>query len=131
ERLELSAARVAEAGGEAIVVPADAGSEPDVAAVFALCEDRFGACDALVHAAAIQGPTAPVGEVSVAEWSEVMRVNLLSAFLCSRAAIAAMAPRGRGSIVLVSSADALRGFPMTAPYATSKAGLIGLARALS
>lgn len=118
-------------GGEAIAVVGDASEEADVRRVFAACRQRFGPCDVLVHAAAIQGPTAPLPEISLAEWEQVLRVNLGSVFLCAREALQDMASRGHGAVVLTSSADALRGFPMTGPYAASKSALTGLARALA
>jgi NAD(P)-dependent dehydrogenase (short-subunit alcohol dehydrogenase family) len=118
-------------GGQAIAVPADASREPDVERIFATCLEQLGPCDVLLHAAAIQGPTAPLGEISLQEWESVLSVNLGSVFLCARAALRQMLPRRRGSIILVSSADALRGFPMTGPYAATKSALTGFARALS
>lgn len=122
---------IRELGGEAIAVVGDASEEADVRGVFETCRQRFGPCDVLVHAAAIQGPTAPLPEISLTEWEHVLRVNLGSVFLCAREALSDMAGRGHGTIVFTSSADALRGFPMTGPYAASKSALTGLARALA
>lgn len=118
-------------GGQALAVAADASDERDVEGVFQACRERFGPCDVLIHAAAIQGPTSPLTDVSLAQWESVLAVNLTSVFLCARAALREMVPAGRGAIVLVSSADALRGFPMTGPYAATKSALTGFARALS
>jgi len=129
--LEESASLLAELGVPAIVISGDAGDEEVVRHVFNACDEAFGPCDVLVHAAAIQGPTAPIRDVTLAEWDQVLKVNLTSAFLCAREALARMIPRRRGSIILLSSADAVRGFPMTSPYASTKAALIGLARSLS
>jgi NAD(P)-dependent dehydrogenase (short-subunit alcohol dehydrogenase family) len=131
DTLEESASLLADVGVRAVVVQGDAGSEDVVKRVFAACDEEFGSCDALVHAAAIQGPTAAVGDIGLAEWDQVLRVNLTSAFLCAREALSRMIPRRSGSVIFLSSADAVRGFPMTSPYASSKAALIGLARALS
>jgi NAD(P)-dependent dehydrogenase (short-subunit alcohol dehydrogenase family) len=118
-------------GGRAIAVPADASDERGVERIFAACEEQLGPCDVLLHAAAIQGPTAPLVDISLSEWESVLSVNLGSVFLCARAALRQMLPRKQGSIVFVSSADALRGFPMTGPYAATKSALTGFARALS
>jgi NAD(P)-dependent dehydrogenase (short-subunit alcohol dehydrogenase family) len=131
ESLERAAKAVTDAGGEALAVPADASVETDVVRVFDECRKRWGPCDVLVHAAAIQGPTSPLLDVSYADWESVMRVNLGSVFLCTREALGHMVTRRRGAIVLVSSADALRGFPMTGPYAATKSALAGFARAIS
>jgi NAD(P)-dependent dehydrogenase (short-subunit alcohol dehydrogenase family) len=129
--LERTAELLRSAGGEAEVVCADASDEADVRRIFAETTRVFSPCRALVHAAAIQGPTAPLTEISLEQWQEVMRVNLASVFLTCREALPQMVARRRGSIVLISSADALRGFPMTGPYAASKSALLGFARALS
>lgn len=129
--LEETARLIAAAGGSAAIAAGDLGDQPGAERAFALCEERFGACRVLVHAAAIQGPTAPIEQIATAEWDEVLRVNLRSAFHCAARAVPPMVAAGGGSIVLISSADALRGFPLTTPYASSKAALIGFARALS
>ncbi|HEY4452119.1 MAG TPA: SDR family oxidoreductase [Solirubrobacteraceae bacterium] len=129
--LRRAAASIAAARGEATTVCADAGEEQGAKLIFDHGRARFGPCDVLVHSAAIQGPTAPLSEITLAQWEAVMRVNLGSVFLCAREALREMVPRGRGSIIFVSSSDALRGFPMTGPYAASKSALTGFARALA
>jgi NAD(P)-dependent dehydrogenase (short-subunit alcohol dehydrogenase family) len=131
ESLQRTVLAVAQAGGRAIAVTADAADERDVERIFAACREQLGPCDILLHAAAIQGPTAPLVDISLREWESVMSVNLGSVFLCTREALRQMVPRKCGSIVLVSSADALRGFPMTGPYAATKSALTGFARAIS
>ena len=67
-------------------------------------------------------------DVPLSEWERVMSTNLRSTFLVSRAALRLMVPRRSGSIVLVSSAGVLRGFPLAAPYAATKAALETLVR---
>jgi NAD(P)-dependent dehydrogenase (short-subunit alcohol dehydrogenase family) len=131
DSLEQTVQAVADVGGQAVAVTADASKETDVERIFAACTEKLGPCDILLHSAAIQGPTAPLTEITLEQWESVMRVNLGSVFLTAREALRQMVPRKHGSIVLVSSADALRGFPMTGPYAASKSALTGFARALS
>jgi NAD(P)-dependent dehydrogenase (short-subunit alcohol dehydrogenase family) len=131
ESLQRTLRAVEEVGGRAIAVPADAADEREVEGVFAACREQLGPCEVLLHAAAIQGPTAALVDITLEQWEAVLRVNLGSVFLCAREALRQMVPRKRGSIVLVSSADALRGFPMTGPYAATKSALTGFARALS
>ena len=65
-----------------------------------------------------------LSEMPTDEWETVMRINLLSTFLCTRAALRLMLPVGRGSVVLVSSAGVLRGFPLAAPYAATKSATL-------
>lgn len=129
--LTRTAEKIRDGGGDVVDVVADASDEHDIENVFNECYRHFGPCEVLVHAAAIQGPTSPLTEVALDDWREVVRVNLDSVFLSARAALAQMLPRQNGSIILVSSADALRGFPMTGPYAATKSALTGFARALA
>jgi NAD(P)-dependent dehydrogenase (short-subunit alcohol dehydrogenase family) len=131
ESLQRTVNAVEHVGGRAVAVQADASDERDVERIFATCLRELGPCEVLLHSAAIQGPTAPLVEISLTEWESVLNVNLGSVFLCARAALRQMLPRHSGSIIFVSSADALRGFPMTGPYAATKSALTGFARALS
>ena len=131
QTLEATAERVAAAGSEAVTVPGDASDEQHIERVFEAAEDRFGGCEAVLHAAATHGTPMRLSEMSTDEWEMVMRTNLRSTFLCTRAALRQMLPRGRGSIVLVASAGVLRGFPLAAPYAATKSALLGYARTLA
>ncbi len=72
---------------------------------------------------------APIAQCSLADWRRVMTVNLDGAFLSLRAAMQAMQAHGRGgSIVIVSSASAIKAEAGIAAYAASKAGLLQLMR---
>lgn len=73
----------------------------------------------------------PLVETSVAQWNEVLHTNLTGAMLCCRHVLPAMAEAGYGRIVLIGSI-AGRTLPRVAgaAYATSKAAMVGLARAL-
>jgi len=66
-----------------------------------------------------------------ADWDEVLDVNLGCVFRCCRAVLPGMVSRRRGSIVSVASLSAIHGRPGQAAYAASKAGVLGLTRALS
>jgi 3-oxoacyl-[acyl-carrier protein] reductase len=76
------------------------------------------------------GRTAPIEDQSDDDWAAVLRVDLSSVFYCSRAAIRAMRPRGRGAIVSVSSVAGKEGTPNLVPYSVAKAGIIALTKAL-
>jgi 3-oxoacyl-[acyl-carrier protein] reductase len=65
------------------------------------------------------------------DWDEVLDVNLGGVFRCCRAALPAMMHRGRGAIVNISSLSALSGLAGQTAYAASKAGVLGLTRALA
>jgi len=88
---------------------------------------REARLDTLVHCAGIRRD-AVLWKMDDAAWSEVMRVNLDSAFHLLREAAGLMRDTGDGSIVLVSSINGERGKFGQANYAASKAALIGLAR---
>jgi NAD(P)-dependent dehydrogenase (short-subunit alcohol dehydrogenase family) len=69
-------------------------------------------------------------ETTEEDWDRVMAVDLKSMLLATQAAIPAMAERGGGSIICVSSVAALRGHGRTA-YAAAKAGVIGFVRSVA
>lgn len=97
-------------------------------------EQQLGALDGLVHAVGMSGRRlgdGPISGCTDEAWSEVLRVNLESAFRLLRAGLPALRRAGGGSIVLVGSVLAHttdRDF-LTAAYAASKGGLVSLARA--
>jgi 3-oxoacyl-[acyl-carrier protein] reductase len=77
-------------------------------------------------------PAGPITGLSLTDWQRSMERNLTSAFLVSRAFVGGMAARGFGRIVNVSStAGPVSAMPGDAAYAASKAGLVGLTRALA
>jgi 3-oxoacyl-[acyl-carrier protein] reductase len=109
---------------------ADAGS---VAAMATDVVERFGTIDVLINNAAIFSSIEmkPFDEITPEEWRRVVEVNLTGAFLCSRAVAEPMRKQGGGSIINVSSSTVLMGRPYYAHYVASKAGLVGLTRALA
>ena len=115
-------------GGTALAVAGDAGVEPDVARLVAKALGRWGGVDVLVNSAAVR-LQAPLGEISAGEFAEVLRVNLVGAFVLTKLAAAAMRERGGGSIVHIGSALGAAAAPFFAPYVASKGGLGALARA--
>jgi 3-oxoacyl-[acyl-carrier protein] reductase len=105
----------------------DVGDEASVSRFFGEL-DRL---DVLVNNAAIL-ELAPMVDMKVAMWDEVMRVDLRGAFLCSRAAFRLMQPGG--TIVNVSSLSGVAGtdkFPKMSAYVAAKSGLAGLTEAMA
>ena len=105
----------------------DAGDEESVNRFFSELERL----DALVNNAAIL-ELAPVADMTVDVWDEVMRTDLRGAFLCSRAAFRLMKPGS--TIVNVSSLSGVFGtekFPNMSAYVAAKSGLAGLTEALA
>ena len=108
-----------------LAVPADVTDEAQVERLFGAVMERFGRLDVLVNnAGAFEG--GPLDELSLADWSHVIAVNLTGPFLCTRAAFRIMKPQGGGRIINVSSISAQRVRPNSAPYSASKHGVWGL-----
>ncbi len=120
---------IAQAGGQAIHVPAQVAQEDEVQRLVAATVQRFGGLDIFVHCAGIRRVNA-LEETSLAEWREVMGTNVDAAFLCSKAAVPHM-KEGQGRLIYISGVSAFRGSSHRAHVVTSKAALGGLARALA
>ncbi|KSV84629.1 glucose-1-dehydrogenase [Sinorhizobium sp. Sb3] len=124
------------AGGSAIAVQGDVGSEADIQAMFAAVDAAFGRLDGLVNNAGIVGPTARIDEMSVERLERMFRINVTGSIRCAAEAVRRMSTRygGKGgAIVNISSAAAVLGSPAQyVDYAASKGAIdtftIGLAR---
>ena len=130
EAAEAIAADICNAGGRAAAVPGDVAKAGDVAAMIAAAE-RFGGIDLLVNNAGIF-PRVGFLDMTEDQWDQVLDVNLKGAFLCARAAAAAMvASSAPGGIVNIVSVVARSGAPEGVHYGASKAGLVGLTRSMA
>ena len=110
----------------------EAGDVTDRAAVGRVFESalrRFGSVDAAVLAAGVEGPVAPVEELSEAELDAVLSVNVKGCLFWMQACLEHMKGRGRGSIVALSSISGVVGTPSMAAYTISKHAVTGLVRA--
>ncbi len=116
--------RAAAAGGD-LADPAAADTLVDAV------EAELGPVDVLVANAGVNTPGRRVEEISLEEWDRLHAVNLRAPFLLARRVLPGMAARGFGRIVLLSSVAAYTGGIIGAHYASSKAGLHGLAHSLS
>jgi NAD(P)-dependent dehydrogenase (short-subunit alcohol dehydrogenase family) len=114
------------------VVSCDVADEAAVAGAFAEVRERQGPVEVLVHSAGITGQGSVTDE-EPATWRRILEVNLTSAYLCCREAIPDMRSLGRGRIVLIASVNGrFGGSALSGPaYATSKGGLLTLARFLA
>jgi NAD(P)-dependent dehydrogenase (short-subunit alcohol dehydrogenase family) len=90
----------------------------------------LGRLDILVASAGITGPNAPVAEYPIDAWNRVIDVNLNGVFYCNRAVVPHMLNGGWGRIVNIASIAGKEGNPNAAAYSASKAGVIGLTKAL-
>jgi NAD(P)-dependent dehydrogenase (short-subunit alcohol dehydrogenase family) len=114
------------AGGTAEAVMADAGSETDVMAFIDKAVKTHGRLDAIWANAGVSGGLVPLAEQTVEHWQEVLRVNLIGAFLAVKYAIPHMVKQQSGAIVLTASVAGLKAGASGHPYAASKAGVISL-----
>jgi len=121
------------AGGAAASVLGDIGDENDAEAMVDAALARYDRLDILVNnAAAPQGLDRDViDEIPVEVFDEVIRINLRGTFVMCRAAVPAMRRQRWGRIINVSSMAGVIAAPRSTPYSASKAGIIGLTRALS
>ncbi len=116
------------AGGEAIALKADVRIAEEVATMIDETTKRWGALDVLVNNAGITRDRLML-RLSEQDWDSVLDTNLTGAFHCIRAASRIMSDQGEGHIINISSIVGARGRAGQAPYAASKAGLIGLTQA--
>jgi 2-deoxy-D-gluconate 3-dehydrogenase len=130
---EKSKAAVAELqglGGQAVAVTVDVADEASVAAMVDAAVQRWGRVDALVNNAGIN-IRKPAQELSLAEWRQVLDVNLTSAFLCSRAVHPVMRRGGGGKIVNIGSMLSIFGVAFAPAYGASKGGIVQLTKSLA
>ena len=119
-----------EYGVEAKALCADVAKEADVAALFADIKDSFGGVDVLVNNAGITRDNL-ILRMSEEDFDAVLATNLKGAFLCSKEAAKQMLRKRAGRIINISSVVGLGGNAGQANYASSKAGMIGLAKSLA
>jgi NAD(P)-dependent dehydrogenase (short-subunit alcohol dehydrogenase family) len=132
EALDGVLGRIRDAGGEGTAVVTDVSSATDVERLFDAVK-AVGPPAALVCAAAVL-TSARFTETTEEIWEETLGVNLTGAFLCCRAAFAAMQEAGGGRIVNIASLSgvyATEKFPGLAAYNVSKFGVIGLTEAIA
>lgn len=93
--------------------------------------EQSGRIDVLVNNAGIAGLAAPVAEYPGDEWRRVMSINLDGVFYCCQAVLPSMLERRSGRIVNIASISGKEGNPNMVAYSASKAGVIGLTKALA
>jgi 3-oxoacyl-[acyl-carrier protein] reductase len=113
------------AGGDAIALRADVSQSGDVERLVREVESAFGHINVLVNNAGILGVLA-YEQIDEAEWERVMRTNLTSAFLVTKAVLPGMLKAGWGRVISLSSVAAQTGGATAPHYAASKAGLVGM-----
>lgn len=130
EGVDETVALVEQAGVEACGHLSDITTEEGAASLIQAATDRFGRIDILINNAAVRR-NAPITEVSLAEWREVLAVCLDGAFLCTRAAVPHMRKQGAGRIVNIGGLAGHRGMMGRTHVGAAKSGLVGFTKALA
>lgn len=117
-------------GERGTAVHVDVGDPESAEEMVRTVVDRYARIDILVNNAGVAGLARPVAEYPVDEWRRILTVNLDGVFYCSKAVLPHMLQRGEGRIVNIASISGKEGNPNMAAYSTSKAGVIGLTKAM-
>ncbi len=121
---------VAESGRRSLLLQADVSDERQVRAMVEAALAEFGQIDILVNDAGVVSQVA-FADLEVSEWDRVLSVNLRGVFLCTRFVLPGMLERRSGKIINVASQLGQIGGIEMVHYSASKAGVIGLTKALA
>jgi NAD(P)-dependent dehydrogenase (short-subunit alcohol dehydrogenase family) len=125
EDLNKTQAQIISSGSRAEVVPTDVTSEQQILNLFARTMGIFGRLDILINNAGVF-VNQPIEQMSTETWDWVVNIELRAPFICTREAFRIMRQQGGGRIINIGSISAQRVRPNTAPYNSSKFGLVGL-----
>jgi NADP-dependent 3-hydroxy acid dehydrogenase YdfG len=129
DRLRALAERIESEGGRAIARPVDLSDEEQVTAFIHAAHDELGGLDVLVNNAGVM-LLGPVAGADVADWRQMIDVNLLGLLFCTHAALPVMAQAGGGDIVNLSSVAGRRASAGAAVYNMTKFGVHAFSEAL-
>jgi 3-oxoacyl-[acyl-carrier protein] reductase len=135
EAAEATGRDIREKGREALALKTDVSSLESTHEMARRTVENFGRIDVLVNNAAIFGKIrisrVPFYELDLDEWDRVFAVNLKGTLLCCRAVFPQMKTQGGGKIINIATAGFFSGNPNYVHYVASKAGIIGLTRAMA
>jgi NAD(P)-dependent dehydrogenase (short-subunit alcohol dehydrogenase family) len=129
EALEETVKSIAQAGGRAFAVHCDVADEASVAELLRRALEQLSRLDVLCNIAGILRFD-HTHELSLADWSRILDVNLTGTFLVSRAALPHLV-EAKGTIVNMASTAGLGASPWTAAYSASKGGVIAFTKTLA
>lgn len=121
---------VEKAGGDALYVKTDVTSQDQCNALAKAAVDRFGSVDILINNAGILVTIKPFMEVTTEEWMQVMAINTLGPFHCTKAVFPYMKDKG-GKIINISSGTIFEGVPGLPHYISSKGAIMAFTRGMA
>jgi len=128
ERALAAAAKALGAGTHTVRV--DVSDETDACLARDETVRELGTVDALVCSAGITGPNLATWDYPVADWKQVLDINLTGVFVCNKALVPHMMLKDYGRIVNIASIAGKEGNPNASAYSASKAGVISLTKSL-
>ena len=129
-KAEATCAEIIAQGGRAVVAVVNTTQPEQVAAAAKAAHDEFGRIDVLINNAGITRD-ASLRKMTLAQWQQVIDVNLTGVFVCAQAVAPYMEAQRSGRIINTSSVVGLYGNYGQSNYAATKAGLIGLTKTLA
>ena len=109
----------------------DVTDEASVAQGFKSSLKALGGLEGLIASAGVNGPTRPTWEYSLADWQQVIDVDLTGVFLSVRSVLPHLRSTGYGRVVIIASIAAKDGNPGAVAYGAAKAGVVGFAKGLA
>ena len=122
-------AEIQAAGGRARYIRTNVSQESDIEEMVRFAVSEFGGLHGAFNNAGLTSKGAAMAEMPIANWQQMIAVNLTGVFLCMKHEIAYMLRNGGGSVVNTSSGAGVVGFPNVSDYAAAKHGVVGLTRA--
>jgi 2-dehydro-3-deoxy-D-gluconate 5-dehydrogenase len=130
KKSEAAAAELAKLGAKTAVLEVDVAKEASCHRMIEDAKKQLGRLDILVNNAGIN-IRKPPQELSLAEWRQVIDVNLTSTFICSHAAYPVMRDAGGGKIINIGSMLSIFGAAFAPAYGASKGGVVQLTKSMA
>jgi NAD(P)-dependent dehydrogenase (short-subunit alcohol dehydrogenase family) len=124
---------IEDAGGTALAVKVNVADEASAEAMVSTVIEKWGRVDVLINNASIFATIekGPFDQIPLAQWEQVLRVNVTGTYLCVKAVASHMRKEGFGRIINISSDAVTRGVGNYLHYVTSKSAIIGMTNSLA
>jgi short-subunit dehydrogenase len=129
DRLDVVAAEIVAAGGQALAVPADVTRAADMDAFVARTVERFGRLDVMMCNAGF-GIAGAIDDIAPDQMQKLMDINYTGTYHATRAALPLFRRQRSGHVIMVSSIVGKRGVPFMGAYSATKFAQVGLAECL-